>query len=110
MRPGTSVTISPISAGLFRLLRGSRGGLQDALAQPDLGDVAVDRGRELDRAARRERQVQRGLRRVATAAGWAAPDAAARAFAGDRAGWRQLALVDGALSSDGGSRSDPGSC
>src|SRR5262245_56236880 len=73
---------SPASARLLRL----PGGLEGALAQTDLGDVADDRGGELDGAARGEGEVERGVRAVDAAVWRAAPHAAARVGAGDRAG------------------------
>jgi hypothetical protein len=58
--------------------------LEDALAQPDLRHIAIDRRRQLALTAGRERKIERGLRRGATAVRRAAPDAAARVLARDR--------------------------
>src|SRR5690606_35829615 len=59
---------------------------EHASAQPDLGDIPLDRSGELDLPARRERQPERGLRGRAAARRRAAPGPAPRVLARAPAG------------------------
>src|SRR4051812_29821569 len=71
--------LRPVRRGL------RRGGTARAL-EADLPQVALDDARDLELAARRERELVRCDRRLITAARRAAPDAALRVLARDRTG------------------------